>query len=58
MLGRLPRRHELDPRLDALPQARYWGQVRNGMWMRSALMAYIFRVDGTIRDHYKNYYAF
>jgi len=58
ILHPLPRRHELDPRLDALPQAKYWGQVRNGMWMRSALMAYIFRVDGTIRDHYRNYYAF
>jgi hypothetical protein len=47
----LPRRHELDQELDALPQAKYWDQVRNGMWMRAALMASIFNVDVAIRDH-------
>lgn len=54
----LPRRHELDPKLDALPQAKYWDQVRNGMWMRSALIAYVHRVDAAIRDHYTRYYTF
>jgi len=53
----LPRRHELDPRLDGLTQAKYWEQVRNGMWMRSALMAYVFNVDTAIMDHYHSYYA-
>jgi aspartate carbamoyltransferase catalytic subunit len=54
----LPRRHELDARLDALPQAKYWDQVRNGMWMRAALIASIFGVDVAIRDHYHAYYTF
>jgi len=54
----LPRRHELDERLDSLPQARYWQQVRNGMWMRAALIASIFGVDTTIRDHYQAYYTY
>jgi aspartate carbamoyltransferase catalytic subunit len=54
----LPRRHELDQRLDALPQAKYWDQVRNGMWMRAALIATIFNVDVAIRDHYYAYYSF
>lgn len=54
----LPRRHELDQELDAVPQAKYWDQVRNGMWMRAALMASIFNVDAAIRDHYHAYYAF
>ncbi len=54
----LPRRHELDQRLDALPQAKYWDQVRNGMWMRAALIAAIFNVDTAIRDHYHAYYMF
>ncbi len=54
----LPRRHELDERLDALPQAHYWDQVRNGMWMRAALIASIFNVDTAIREHYHAYYAF
>ncbi|MEK6677198.1 MAG: aspartate carbamoyltransferase [Planctomycetota bacterium] len=54
----LPRRHEIDPQLDALPQAKYWAQVRNGMWMRAALIASIFNVDIPIHDHYHSYYAF
>jgi aspartate carbamoyltransferase catalytic subunit len=54
----LPRRNEIDPRLDALPQAKYWAQVRNGMWMRAALIATIFTADMPIHDHYHSYYAF
>ncbi|HNQ23176.1 MAG TPA: aspartate carbamoyltransferase [Phycisphaerae bacterium] len=58
ILHPLPRRHELDQRLDALPQAKYWEQVRNGMWMRAALIAFIFNVDNAIRDHFHSYYAY
>lgn len=54
----LPRRLELDQKLDSLPQAQYWAQVRNGMWMRAALIASIFNVDTAIRDHYYAYYAY
>jgi aspartate carbamoyltransferase catalytic subunit len=54
----LPRRGELDGRFDGLPQAKYWDQVRNGMWMRAALIASIFHVDTAIRDHYHAYFAF
>ena len=57
ILHPLPRRTELDQRLDALPQAKYWDQVRNGMWMRAALIAFIFNVDVAIRDHYHAYYT-
>jgi aspartate carbamoyltransferase catalytic subunit len=57
ILHPLPRRGELDQRLDSLPQAKYWSQVRNGMWMRAALLASIFNVDVAIRDHYDAYYA-
>lgn len=56
ILHPLPRRQELDQRLDPLPQAKYWAQVRNGMWMRAALIASIFRVDDAIADHYHAYY--
>lgn len=52
ILHPLPRRHELDASFDTDPRARYWGQVRNGMWMRAALMAYIFHVDAAVIDHY------
>ncbi len=58
ILHPLPRRTELDQRLDSLRQAKYWAQVRNGMWMRAALIAAIFNVDIPIRDHYQAYYAF
>jgi aspartate carbamoyltransferase catalytic subunit len=58
ILHPLPRRHELDQRLDALPQAKYWAQVRNGMWMRAALIGSVFGVDTAIREHYHAYYAF
>ncbi len=53
----LPRRAEIDKRLDNDPRARYWDQVRNGMWMRAALIATIFNVDARIIDHYYSYYA-
>ena len=54
----LPRRQELDEKLDTLPQAKYWQQVRNGMWMRAALISAVFSVDVAIRDHYHAYYAY
>lgn len=53
----LPRRHEIDKRLDTDPRAKYWDQVRNGMWVRAAAIAYIFNVDARIIDHYHSYYA-
>ena len=53
----LPRRAEIDKRLDNDPRAKYWDQVRNGMWMRAAIIAGIFNVDARIIDHYHSYYA-
>jgi aspartate carbamoyltransferase catalytic subunit len=53
----LPRRNELDVRLDHDPRAKYWAQVRNGMWMRAAIIAYVFNVDAAIIDHYQSYYT-
>ena len=35
----LPRRDELDPKIDNDPRAKYWRQERNGMWTRAALLA-------------------
>jgi len=57
ILHPLPRRKELHQDLDSLPHAKYWGQVRNGMWMRASLIAAIFGVDVAIRDHYHAYYT-
>ena len=48
ILHPMPRRHELDPRIDRDPRARYWRQERNGMWIRVALITMIFGVDEKI----------
>ena len=44
----MPRRDELDPRLDQDPRAKYWRQERNGMWTRVAIMTMIFGIDTDI----------
>ena len=44
----LPRRNELDPRIDDDPRAKYWRQERNGMWMRVAILVKQFKVDHLI----------
>lgn len=54
----LPRRAELDTGLDTDPRAKYFDQTRNGMWMRTALIAHVFNVDSVILDHYHSYYSY
>ena len=44
----LPRGPELDPGIDNDPRVMYWRQERNGMWMRVALLAAIFDLDGDL----------
>ena len=51
----LPRRKEIDVAVDSDPRAVYWRQVRNGMWIRSALILSIFSCDGAVRDYYKEH---
>lgn len=48
----LPRRQEIDVRVDADPRAKYWRQERNGMWTRVALIARIFNVHKDITEPY------
>jgi aspartate carbamoyltransferase catalytic subunit len=48
----LPRRREIAPAVDSDPRAMYWRQVRNGMWVRTALIATIFGRDEEIARHY------
>jgi len=43
-----PRRDEIDVTIDSDPRAMYWRQERNGMWTRTALIAYIFNVHEEI----------
>ncbi len=58
ILHPLPRRNELDRALDTDPRARYWDQVKNGMWMRAAIIAYIFNADAAILDHFQSHYTY
>ena len=52
ILHPLPRRYEIDVRIDKDPRAAYWRQERCGMWIRAALIAYIFGVDGHITEEF------
>lgn len=58
ILHPLPRRNELDRRLDTDPRAKYWEQVKNGMWMRAAIIAYVFNADAAILDHFQSHYTY
>lgn len=48
----MPRRDEIDRRIDSDPRALYWRQARNGMWMRTAVIASVFEIDGHIRSRF------
>ncbi len=50
ILHPLPRRKEIAVEVDRDPRAIYWRQVRNGMWIRVALLAHIFDCSDPIRD--------
>jgi aspartate carbamoyltransferase catalytic subunit len=47
----LPRRNEISTDVDSDPRAVYWRQMRNGMWIRAALIASIFDCDQNILNH-------
>ncbi|MFP4476409.1 MAG: aspartate carbamoyltransferase [Desulfatibacillaceae bacterium] len=49
----LPRLYEIDVEVDRDHRAMYWQQVRNGMWLRTALMAYLLRVEDGILEEFK-----
>ncbi|HMO51079.1 MAG TPA: aspartate carbamoyltransferase [Kiritimatiellia bacterium] len=50
----LPRRQEIAPEVDGDPRAKYWRQVRNGMWVRAVLILMIFDRDGEIDRYYED----
>lgn len=50
ILHPLPRRDEISPEIDGDPRAVYWRQMRNGMWIRAALIASLFGVEDEIMD--------
>lgn len=54
ILHPLPRRNELPVEVDADPRAAYWRQVRNGMWIRAALILHIFERDQEVDRYYQD----
>ena len=46
----LPRRDEIATCCDRDPRAMYWRQMRNGMWIRAALIAATFGYERAIMD--------
>lgn len=50
----LPRRKEIAPEVDRDPRAKYWRQVRNGMWIRTALILMTFDRDQEIDRYYED----
>ena len=51
ILHPLPRRDEIPPEIDKDQRAWYWKQEVNGLWMRTALIAHIFKEDGYILNY-------
>lgn len=43
---------EIPPEIDDDPRAMYFRQARNGMWVRAALLAHLFDVDGQILRYF------
>jgi aspartate carbamoyltransferase catalytic subunit len=52
ILHPFPRNDEIPVELDDDPRAMYFRQARNGVWVRAALIAHLFDVDGAIRLKY------
>ena len=44
----LPRKNEISPEVDSDTRAVYWQQARNGLWIRAALMAYVFEIGSQL----------
>ena len=52
ILHPFPRNAEIPPEIDHDARAMYFHEARNGMWVRAALIAHLFDVDGAIVAHH------
>ncbi len=57
ILHPLPRRDEIATEVDNDPRAKYWRQMRNGMWIRAALIAGTFGQEAAIEAYYAAHVA-
>jgi len=51
----LPRRKEISTDIDNDPRAVYWRQMRNGMWIRAALILTTFGRQDEVNRYYDDY---
>jgi len=51
----LPRRKEISTDIDNEPRAIYWRQMRNGMWIRAALILTTFGRQDEVNRYYDDY---
>ncbi len=54
ILHPLPRRGEISTDIDNDPRAMYWRQMRNGMWIRAALILTTFGRQDEAHQYYEN----
>ena len=52
ILHPFPRRQEIAPGVDRDPRAVYWRQMRNGMWIRAALMVDLLRRESLVEAYH------
>ena len=55
ILHPLPRRKEISTEIDNDPRAVYWRQMRNGMWIRAALILKSFGREDEVNRYYEDY---
>ena len=55
ILHPLPRRREISTEIDNDPRAMYWRQMRNGMWIRAALILTTFGREAEVHRYYDAY---
>ena len=51
ILHPLPRRSEIHPEVDLDARAMYWRQLRNGLYIRAALMLYVFNQSHRLQEY-------
>ena len=57
ILHPFPRNEEIPSEIDSDPRALYFEQAVNGMWARTALLAYIFDVDAAVATYYEKSFS-
>jgi len=57
ILHPFPRNTEIPSEVDHDPRAMYFRQARNGMWVRAALLAHLFDVDGLILAYHREAFS-